>query len=106
VSETYVQCIERTARAGCDGRAIAFCAVHEMAQLKVIEKVLSTRVETAGGVPWGGMDEPPQGPATASAPFLCDGARSTRSLCPRLLRESDGRRGTTNERPMAGREGR
>jgi hypothetical protein len=35
-----------------------------MAQLKVIEKVLSTRVETAGGVPWGGMDEPPKSSAS------------------------------------------
>ncbi|MBF9034353.1 DEAD/DEAH box helicase [Rhodobacterales bacterium HKCCE2091] len=54
VPETYVHRIGRTARAGRDGRAVAFCAADEMGDLKAIEKVLGTRVEVAGGEPWGG----------------------------------------------------
>ena len=56
VPENYVHRIGRTARAGNDGRAIAFCAADEMAELKAIEKVLGTRVEVAGGRPWDAID--------------------------------------------------
>ena len=52
VPENYVHRIGRTTRAGRDGRAIAFCAADEMAELMAIEKVLGTRVEVAGGEPW------------------------------------------------------
>lgn len=52
VPENYVHRIGRTARAGREGRAIAFCTADEMAELGAIEKVLGTRVEIAGGTPW------------------------------------------------------
>ncbi len=54
VPETYVHRIGRTARAGHTGRAVAFCAADEMGELKAIEKALGTRIEVAGGEPWGG----------------------------------------------------
>ena len=57
VPENYVHRIGRTARAGRDGRAVAFCAADEMGELRAIEKVLGTRVEIAGGTPWGGATE-------------------------------------------------
>jgi ATP-dependent RNA helicase RhlE len=62
VPETYVHRIGRTARAGRDGRAVAFCAVDEMSELKAIEKVLGTQVDIAGGTPWGGADGTPKSP--------------------------------------------
>ncbi len=55
VPENYVHRIGRTARAGQSGRAIAFCASDEMAELKAIEKVLGTSIEVAGGRPWEAM---------------------------------------------------
>jgi ATP-dependent RNA helicase RhlE len=52
VPENYVHRIGRTARAGKDGRAVAFCTAEEMAELHAIEKVLGARVDIAGGTPW------------------------------------------------------
>ena len=63
VPENYVHRIGRTARAGREGRAIAFCAVEEMADLKAIEKVLGSKVVVAGGAPWGLAGDKPNAPA-------------------------------------------
>ena len=52
VPENYVHRIGRTARAGRDGRAVAFCARDEMADLHAIEKVLAARIDVAGGTRW------------------------------------------------------
>ncbi len=49
VAETYVHRIGRTARAGADGEAIAFCSPEEQGQLRDIEKLIATRIEVVGG---------------------------------------------------------
>ncbi len=54
VPETYVHRIGRTARAGADGKAVAFCGQDEVKELRAIEKVLGQRLHVAGGTPWMG----------------------------------------------------
>jgi ATP-dependent RNA helicase RhlE len=52
VPENYIHRIGRTARAGRDGKAIAFCAPDEMGQLKDIQKVMKLTIPVASGRPW------------------------------------------------------
>jgi len=52
VAENYVHRIGRTARAGMAGRAIAFCAPAEMAELRAIQKVLMLDIPVASGTRW------------------------------------------------------
>ncbi len=52
VAENYVHRIGRTARAGADGKAIAFCAPDEMGELKDIEKAMKASIPVASGRPW------------------------------------------------------
>ena len=52
VSENYIHRIGRTARAGRDGRAIAFVAPDEMGELKDVEKVLKAEIPVASGRRW------------------------------------------------------
>ncbi len=49
VPENYVHRIGRTARAGAEGEAIAFCGQAEFGQLLGIEKLIGLTIETAGG---------------------------------------------------------
>ena len=63
VPDAYVHRIGRTARAGKDGAAIAFCAPDEMGELKAIHKVLGTTIPVASGRPWEAIDEPAKKPA-------------------------------------------
>ncbi len=51
VPENYVHRIGRTARAGRDGTAIAFCAPDEIGELRDIEKVMGLKIEVASGQP-------------------------------------------------------
>ena len=52
VPENYVHRIGRTARAGAEGQAIAFCAPHEMADLKAIQRALEQEIDVVSGRPW------------------------------------------------------
>ncbi|QUJ77785.1 DEAD/DEAH box helicase [Sulfitobacter albidus] len=58
VPDQYVHRIGRTARAGKDGAAIAFCAPDEMGELKDIQKVLKTTIPVTSGRPWEGAEIP------------------------------------------------
>ncbi|MEO1961023.1 MAG: ATP-dependent helicase, partial [Paracoccus sp. (in: a-proteobacteria)] len=57
--ENYVHRIGRTARAGRDGRAVAFCAPAEIGELRAIERAMNSAIPVIGG------EVPP--PAAASA---------------------------------------
>ncbi len=58
VPDNYVHRIGRTARAGKDGAAIAFCAPDEMGELKAIQKTMGVAIPVGSGRPWEAMDEP------------------------------------------------
>ena len=52
VAENYVHRIGRTARAGADGEAVAFCAPDEIVDLKDIEKAMKEAIPVASGREW------------------------------------------------------
>jgi ATP-dependent RNA helicase RhlE len=52
VPDNYVHRIGRTARAGAEGTAIAFCAPAEMGELQAVEKLLKKAIPILGGAPW------------------------------------------------------
>ncbi|MGJ8617322.1 MAG: DEAD/DEAH box helicase [Sulfitobacter sp.] len=58
VPDNYVHRIGRTARAGKDGAAIAFCAPDEMGELKAIQKTMGVAIPVASGRPWEAMEIP------------------------------------------------
>ncbi|MDA8870623.1 DEAD/DEAH box helicase [Rhizobiaceae bacterium] len=64
VAEAYVHRIGRTARAGRDGLAVAFCAPDERPLLRQVEKLLKMDIAVAGGDPNArmGLDDEPAAP--------------------------------------------
>ncbi len=61
VPDNYVHRIGRTARAGKDGAAIAFCAPDEIGQLRDIQKVMGIRIPVASGRAWEDVELPKGG---------------------------------------------
>jgi len=68
VAENYVHRIGRTARAGADGAAIAFCAEDEMGELRDIQKTLKAEIPVAGGTPWRSAPKPAGGSKPGGRP--------------------------------------
>ena len=56
VPENYVHRIGRTARAGAEGNAIAFCSPAEMGELQAVEKLLKKTIPVVGGAAWAAAD--------------------------------------------------
>ncbi|MFN3674279.1 MAG: DEAD/DEAH box helicase, partial [Bosea sp. (in: a-proteobacteria)] len=61
VPDAYVHRIGRTARAGRDGIAIAFCATDEAGLLRDIERLMGIEIATASGERPAGMARPARG---------------------------------------------
>jgi ATP-dependent RNA helicase RhlE len=70
VPETYVHRIGRTARAGADGAAIAFCTPEEMGELRDIQKVTGLTIPVGYGEPWARMDAPRKGRGGRGRPAM------------------------------------
>ncbi len=58
VAENYVHRIGRTARAGRDGAAIAFCAPDEMGELRDIQRAMGMAIPVASGSAWEQTPDP------------------------------------------------
>ncbi|WP_112324121.1 DEAD/DEAH box helicase [Oceanibium sediminis] len=61
VPDNYVHRIGRTARAGAEGRAVAFCCATEMEQLWDIEKTMGMSIPVASGSAWAPQPQPKRG---------------------------------------------
>ena len=90
VSESYVHRIGRTARAGREGIAIAFCDESEGGYLRDIERLIGLTIEVEDEHPW--HDEHLIPPADARAPKSRNGSNR-------------GRRGDSGGRNSGGRSG-
>src|SRR6056297_2818533 len=68
VPENYVHRIGRTARAGRDGAAVAFCAPDEMGELKDIQKVMKMSIPVLSGRAWEELPDPKAAPSGRGGP--------------------------------------
>ncbi|MDF1857117.1 DEAD/DEAH box helicase [Pseudooceanicola sp.] len=61
VPDNYVHRIGRTARAGREGTAIAYCAPAEMSELRDIQKLLGKEIPVASGASWAPSEDTSRG---------------------------------------------
>lgn len=87
VPETYVHRIGRTGRAGCEGRAIAFCSSEEAPMLREIEKLTGIKlVQQKHNLP--SLGEPAASPTTSS----------TQNVAPKSQSRTQGGKSQNNRR--------
>lgn len=82
VPDAYVHRIGRTARAGKDGAAVAFCAPDEMDLLKDIQKVMKISIPVLSGRPWEVIPEPGAKPKGRGGPRRGGGGQGGRNRKP------------------------
>lgn len=63
VPDNYIHRIGRTARAGRDGSAVAYCSPDELSELRAIEKVMGRAIPVEGPADWANAKPEPKGPA-------------------------------------------
>ena len=66
--DNYVHRIGRTARAGREGEAIAFCTEDEAELLRDIQKVMKMEIPVASGTPFEGVSAPSKGGESGGRP--------------------------------------
>jgi len=84
VPENYVHRIGRTARAGAEGTAVAFCSPAEMGELQAVEKLLKKPIPVIGGAAW-------SADAVAAAPKPVQGRGQRPSSAPRSANSQGGK---------------
>ncbi|WP_097070461.1 DEAD/DEAH box helicase [Rhodobacter maris] len=113
VPENYVHRIGRTARAGRDGRAVAFCGPLEMSDLRAIEAAMGAKIPVIGGEahaeggtrpapgqqPRGGAKKPHRGRGPKPAP-----AEATATKAPAPTKH-EGKRGGPRSKTQSGTGG-
>ena len=67
VPDNYVHRIGRTARAGRDGRAVAYCAPDELGELKAIQKTMGRDIPAQNEAPWATAIGDPRGDAAGKS---------------------------------------
>ena len=101
VPDNYVHRIGRTARAGKDGAAIAFCAPDEMGELKAIQKTMGVAIPVGSGRPWENADMP-----AGETPKGRGRGRGRGSRAGTQARKPDGARPAAGQKPARHRRRR
>ncbi|MFD2173495.1 DEAD/DEAH box helicase [Rhodobacter lacus] len=109
VPENYVHRIGRTARAGRDGRAVAFCGPLEMSELRAIEAAMGARIPVVGGEPHaegGTRPAPGQQPrGGAKKPHRGRGPKPAAPEAKAATPKPEGKRGGARRKPQSGTGG-
>ena len=105
VPENYVHRIGRTARAGADGTAVAFCAPAEMGELQAIEKMLKKQIPILAGAPWAAdivAAAPKPGQNRGQRPVHAGGQKQVSKLAARPQGQKPGAGRPSAPKPLGG----